>query len=75
MLTLVAWQDMDGHLDKIYSMEWSEDSQHLVSAAQDGKLLVYDAYTGCKTHRVDLENRWVMACAYSPQPGIMMHSL
>jgi len=42
-----------------------------VTAAQDGKLLVYDAYTGCKTHRVDLENRWVMSAAYSPQPGIV----
>ena len=60
---------MDGHLDKIYAMAWCPDSQHIVTAAQDGKLLVYDAYSGCKTHRVELENRWVMACAYSPQPG------
>jgi hypothetical protein len=62
-------QDMDGHLDKIYAMDWSPDSQHIVTAAQDGKLLVYDAYTACKTHRVDLENRWVLAAAFSPQPG------
>ena len=34
-----------GHLSKIYSMHWANDSRHIVSASQDGKLIVWDAYT------------------------------
>jgi WD40 repeat protein len=37
-----------GHLAKIYSLHWATDSQHLVSASQDGKLLVWDTYSGNK---------------------------
>ena len=29
-----------GHFGKIYAMHWSSDSRHLVSASQDGKLIV-----------------------------------
>uniref|UniRef100_A0A8C3PG31 Uncharacterized protein n=1 Tax=Chrysemys picta bellii TaxID=8478 RepID=A0A8C3PG31_CHRPI len=34
-----------GHLAKIYAMHWCTDSKLLVSASQDGKLIVWDTYT------------------------------
>lgn len=34
-----------GHLAKIYAMHWASDSRNLVSASQDGKLIVWDSYT------------------------------
>ncbi|KER31440.1 hypothetical protein T265_02348 [Opisthorchis viverrini] len=34
-----------GHLAKIYAMHWCSDSRNLVSASQDGKLIVWDGYT------------------------------
>lgn len=34
-----------GHLAKIYAMHWATDSRNLVSASQDGKLIVWDSYT------------------------------
>lgn len=34
-----------GHLAKIYAMHWGSDSRNLVSASQDGKLIVWDSYT------------------------------
>jgi guanine nucleotide-binding protein G(I)/G(S)/G(T) subunit beta-1 len=40
-----------GHLAKIYAMHWASDSRNLVSASQDGKLIVWDAYT---TNKVQL---------------------
>ncbi len=43
-----ARRTLRGHLAKIYALNWSSDSQHLVSASQDGKLLVWDTYTGNK---------------------------
>ena len=36
---------MPGHLAKIYAMHWASDSRNLVSASQDGKLIVWDSYS------------------------------
>jgi len=59
---------LKGHLAKIYATAWSpQDNVHLVSASQDGKLLVWDALTTNKTHCVHLRSNWVMACDYSPE--------
>lgn len=40
-----------GHLAKIYAMHWGTDSRLLVSASQDGKLIVWDSYTTNKVKR------------------------
>lgn len=55
-----------GHLAKIYAMHWATDRRHLVSASQDGKLIVWDAYTTNKVHAIPLRSSWVMTCAYAP---------
>lgn len=55
-----------GHLAKIYAMHWSSDSRSLVSASQDGKLIVWDGYTTNKLHAIPLRSSWVMTCAYAP---------
>jgi len=57
---------LKGHMAKIYALEWCKaDPVHLVSASQDGKLLVWDALTTNKTHAIPLRSSWVMTCAYS----------
>jgi len=56
---------LKGHLAKIYAMHWSSNPVLLVSASQDGKLLVWDALTTNKTHAIPLRSSWVMTCAYS----------
>lgn len=61
-----AKRTLKGHLAKIYAMHWSTDRRHLVSASQDGKLIVWDAYTANKIHVVPLRSSWVMTCAYAP---------
>ncbi|KAK6634771.1 Guanine nucleotide-binding protein G(I)/G(S)/G(T) subunit beta-1 [Polyplax serrata] len=60
-----------GHLAKIYAMHWGCDfgcgnSRNLVSASQDGKLIVWDSYTTNKVHAIPLRSSWVMTCAYAP---------
>jgi guanine nucleotide-binding protein G(I)/G(S)/G(T) subunit beta-1 len=55
-----------GHLAKIYAMHWATDSRNLVSASQDGKLIVWDSYTTNKVHAIPLRSSWVMTCAYAP---------
>jgi len=57
---------LKGHLAKIYALHWAEDSRHVVSASQDGKLLVWDSISTNKVHAVPLRSSWVMTVAYSP---------
>ena len=39
---LGSWQ---GHFGKVYSMHWASDSVQLVSASQDGKLIIWNGFT------------------------------
>jgi len=58
---------LKGHFGKIYAMHWSaQDSRHLVSASQDGKLIIWNGFTTNKVHAIPLRSSWVMTCAYSP---------
>ncbi|WWD18552.1 guanine nucleotide-binding protein subunit beta [Kwoniella shandongensis] len=65
-MTLKVRRTLKGHLAKIYALHWSADKRHLVSASQDGKLIVWDAYTTNKVHAIPLRSSWVMTCAYAP---------
>ncbi|KAG1076603.1 hypothetical protein G6F42_025418 [Rhizopus arrhizus] len=65
-IVMKARRTLKGHLAKIYSMHWASDKRHLVSASQDGKLIVWDAYSTNKVHAIPLRSSWVMTCAYAP---------
>src|SRR5436305_2285997 len=65
-LTMKARRTLKGHLAKIYAMHWSTDRRHIVSASQDGKLIIWDAYTTNKVFAIPLRSSWVMTCAYAP---------
>lgn len=57
--------ELKGHLAKIYSLSWSSDNRQVVSASQDGKLIVWNALKKLKVHVIPLQSHWVMTCAYS----------
>jgi guanine nucleotide-binding protein G(I)/G(S)/G(T) subunit beta-1 len=57
---------LKGHFGKIYAAHWAQDSKRLVSASQDGKLIVWNAFTTNKEHAIGLRSSWVMTCAYCP---------
>lgn len=57
---------LKGHMGKIYSMHWSESNNNLVSAAQDGVLIVWDGITTNKLHAIPLACAWVMTCGFAP---------
>ena len=44
-----------GHLAKIYAMHWGCDSRNLVSASQDGKLIVWDSHTTNKVSNYNMD--------------------
>jgi len=57
---------MKGHFGKVYALHWATDSRHVVSASQDGKLIIWNAFTTNKVHAISLRSSWVMTCGYSP---------
>ncbi|CAH8499184.1 unnamed protein product [Dicrocoelium dendriticum] len=61
-----ARKHLRGHLAKVTCVQWGSDSQLLLSASQDGKLFVWDTFTGKKIHMIPLKTAWVMGCAFSP---------
>lgn len=42
---------LKGHFGKVYAMHWAGDSTQLVSASQDGKLIIWNAMTTNKVRR------------------------
>jgi guanine nucleotide-binding protein G(I)/G(S)/G(T) subunit beta-1 len=64
-LKLSQCRILKGHFGKIYAMHWGTDSKHLVSASQDGKLIVWNGQSTNKVHAIPLKSSWVMTCAYS----------
>jgi guanine nucleotide-binding protein G(I)/G(S)/G(T) subunit beta-1 len=62
---------LKGHFAKIYAMHWchsdaADTNKWLVSASQDGKLIVWNSASGNKVHAIPLRSSWVMTCAFSP---------
>jgi len=66
---LKCLKTLHGHLAKVYSLDWG--GQNIVSASQDGKLLIWDAVTGNKINAIPLQNAWVMTCAYSTSGSLV----
>jgi guanine nucleotide-binding protein G(I)/G(S)/G(T) subunit beta-1 len=62
---IVQRRILKGHFGKIYAMHWAKDSKSLVSASQDGKLIIWNGLTTNKIHAIPLRSSWVMTCAYS----------
>ncbi|XP_016502435.2 guanine nucleotide-binding protein subunit beta-2-like isoform X2 [Nicotiana tabacum] len=50
----------------VYSLDWTPEKNRIVSASQDGRLIVWNALTSQKTHAIKLPCAWVMTCAFSP---------
>eukprot|EP00613_Pedinella_sp_CCMP2098_P043059 CAMPEP_0171781714 /NCGR_PEP_ID=MMETSP0991-20121206/60404_1 /TAXON_ID=483369 /ORGANISM="non described non described, Strain CCMP2098" /LENGTH=365 /DNA_ID=CAMNT_0012389397 /DNA_START=189 /DNA_END=1283 /DNA_ORIENTATION=+ len=60
---------LNGHFGKVYAMHWSGDAEHLMSASQDGKLIIWHAATGTKASAIPLRSSWVMTCAFEQSEG------
>lgn len=56
---------LSGHFQKVYSIHWAGSEEDLfLSASQDGKLIVWNALTTNKLNAINLEDNWVMTCAF-----------
>jgi len=70
-LNIKQRRTLKGHFAKIYAMHWSEQDRQLVSASQDGKLIVWQAFQTLKLAAIPLRSAWVMTCAYSPSGNLV----
>lgn len=68
---LKLYNTLKGHQDKIACIRWSRDSNYILSACQDGFMIIWDPVTGLKRQAVSLENPWVLTCAYSPNGSLV----
>ncbi|XP_072942418.1 guanine nucleotide-binding protein subunit beta-5 [Epargyreus clarus] len=62
---------LKGHQGKVLCSDWSPDKRHIVSSSQDGKVIVWDAFTATKEHTISMPSTWVMACAYAPSGSMV----
>jgi len=65
-LELEKRRELKGHFGKVYDCHWAPDSGHILSTAEDGKLLIWNAHTTNKEEVFPLKSTWVMSCAYAP---------
>ncbi|XP_064938518.1 guanine nucleotide-binding protein subunit beta isoform X3 [Musa acuminata AAA Group] len=69
---LVCCRTLQGHTGKfqdicqVYSLDWTPEKNRIVSASQDGRLIVWNALTSQKTHAIKLQCPWVVTCAFAP---------
>jgi len=60
-----------GHFGKIYALHWGPDSKHIITASQDGKLIIWNAQTINKQLAITLNSAWVMTCGFSPSYNLV----
>ncbi|XP_008309194.1 guanine nucleotide-binding protein subunit beta-5b [Cynoglossus semilaevis] len=65
-LSIKTRRVLKGHANKVLCMDWCKDKRRVVSSSQDGKVIVWDAFTLNKENVIALPCTWVMACAYAP---------
>jgi guanine nucleotide-binding protein G(I)/G(S)/G(T) subunit beta-1 len=63
---------LKGHFGKITALHWAGDSQMVVSASQDGNLLVWNAVTCNKTQSMSLKSSYVMSVGVEQSKGSLI---
>jgi len=74
---------LEGHFKRVFCIDWSGDGatengnstdERLVSASQDGRLMLWNARTQQKIKAISLKNEYVMSCAFEKQNGLLIAS-
>lgn len=68
---LKAVKKLTGHFGKIYAMDWGPSQEILLSGAQDGTLIIWNALKNTKVNMFDLASNWLMTCAMSSSGNLV----
>jgi guanine nucleotide-binding protein G(I)/G(S)/G(T) subunit beta-1 len=63
---------LKGHFGKITAVHWAGDSRGVVSASQDGNLLLWNAVTANKLQSISLKSSYVMSVGMEQTKGNMV---
>lgn len=64
-LKITTKKFLKGHINKVNSVHFSGDSRHCVTGSLDGKLIIWDTWTGNKVQVIPLRSSWVMSVAFA----------
>jgi guanine nucleotide-binding protein G(I)/G(S)/G(T) subunit beta-1 len=58
-----------GHFGKVMCLASQQSADRLLSASQDGKMILWNGYSGIKIDSISLPSMWVIACNIEPAHG------
>jgi guanine nucleotide-binding protein G(I)/G(S)/G(T) subunit beta-1 len=67
--TIKLRRTLKGHFGKVTAFQWSGDSKQLVSAGQDGNLLIWNTVTNNKIQSIALNSSYVMSVGMEQTKG------
>jgi guanine nucleotide-binding protein G(I)/G(S)/G(T) subunit beta-1 len=59
-----------GHFGKLYDLSWGSDSTTLLTAAQDGKIIIWNALRKLKRRVFSLDSKWTLCCDLAPSMAV-----
>merc|ERR1719295_2341232 len=63
---IIKRRDLKGHINKVTCCFFSPaDSRHAVTGSLDGKLIIWDCWSGGKSQMIPLRSAWVMTAVIS----------
>lgn len=62
---------LKGHINKVTCCHFSGDSRHAVTGSLDGKLIIWDCWTGNKNMVIPLCSAWVMTAVFAPSGNLV----
>lgn len=72
-LTILQEQrPLGGHLGKVYALHWSGNGHNIISASQDGKIIIWNSQTTTKLYLIPPHSSWVMTCAFEQERNEMV---
>mmetsp|Transcript_19858 Transcript_19858/g.27557 ORF Transcript_19858/g.27557 Transcript_19858/m.27557 type:complete len:350 (+) Transcript_19858:163-1212(+) len=63
---------LKGHFGKVTALHWGGNSKDLVSASQDGKLIIWNAVTTSKKQIINLKSNYVLTVGIEQERGKMV---
>ncbi|CCG21426.1 Ste4 Beta subunit of heterotrimeric G protein [Candida orthopsilosis Co 90-125] len=68
---LRLYNTLCGHQNKVAKLSWNSDSTKILSASQDGYMILWDTITGYKKQAIQLDNPWVLTSSISPNEKLV----
>lgn len=68
---LRLYNTLRGHQNKVAKLCWNADSSKILSASQDGYMILWDTITGYKKQAIQLDNPWALTCSISPNEKLV----